>query len=257
MKKITLNKDKNIGKVLFIVEGLKTEYYLLNKIFTGIFDYQFERYDRMAKYNAKDEITSSVFVINTEESAFKFIDDTNEYLNKVFELLIDTYNFPVDRAAIFYIFDRDAHSNTDSEMIRNAIKSLSSSRDSNGFNRQGLLILSYPCIESFTVSNFISDSYRLDFETGRRLKKFIHAENINQSKISDETILHAVKEMNLALRKIDAAQADYDFNLDEFADLNLKVFNYQEDYFNEQNKNKLLSLLSIVFLDLGLMEVEE
>ena len=54
--KIKLNKDKNIGKVLFIVEGSKTEFYLLSKIFNKVFDYQYETIKRALpyeKYNAK------------------------------------------------------------------------------------------------------------------------------------------------------------------------------------------------------------
>lgn len=39
---IKLNKNKRIGKVLFIVEGEKTEFLILRKIFTTIFDYQLE-----------------------------------------------------------------------------------------------------------------------------------------------------------------------------------------------------------------------
>ena len=36
---IALNKDKSIGKVLYIVEGGRTEPYILWKLFTQIFDY--------------------------------------------------------------------------------------------------------------------------------------------------------------------------------------------------------------------------
>lgn len=39
---IRLNKEKSIGKVLFIVEGGKTEPYLLHRIFCNILDYQLE-----------------------------------------------------------------------------------------------------------------------------------------------------------------------------------------------------------------------
>ena len=35
---VKLNKDKRIGKVLFIVEGEKTEFLILRNIFTTIFD---------------------------------------------------------------------------------------------------------------------------------------------------------------------------------------------------------------------------
>lgn len=39
---IRLNKDKSIGRVLYIVEGGKTEPYILHHIFCKILDYQME-----------------------------------------------------------------------------------------------------------------------------------------------------------------------------------------------------------------------
>jgi len=47
---VKLNKDKRIGKVLFIVEGEKTEFLILRNIFTTIFDYQLETEKRNNKY---------------------------------------------------------------------------------------------------------------------------------------------------------------------------------------------------------------
>ena len=94
MNKIILNKEKNIGKVLLIVEGGHTEFYLLRKIFTQVFDFQYEKLDRMYKYkkfNKKEGIPSSVFVINTEESAITHIKDDNSFLNTMFEKLIGEY----------------------------------------------------------------------------------------------------------------------------------------------------------------------
>ena len=60
---IELNKNKRIGKVLFIVEGEKTEFNILHKIFTKIFDYQYESHKRSGKYkiyNKKDDPFSSI-----------------------------------------------------------------------------------------------------------------------------------------------------------------------------------------------------
>ncbi|AET59039.1 hypothetical protein HPL003_11410 [Paenibacillus terrae HPL-003] len=181
MTTIKINKEKNIGKVLLIVEGLKTEFYLIHKLFTQIFDYQYESLNRMLKYkksNSKEGIESSVFVINTEESAISFIDDSNDFLNNMFEKLIEDYDFPVDRSAIFYIFDRDADSNKDSELITNLIKTLSNSRENEGFTRQGMLLISYPCIESFVASGFIENTHDLEFKTGSELKRFLNEQKI-------------------------------------------------------------------------------
>lgn len=162
MRKFRINKDKNIGQVVFIVEGAKTEFYILYKIFTEIFDYQYETVKRGKTYkqfNKKDNPLSRVIVINTEESNIKFINKDNEYLNKLFEELIDSYNLNIDNASIYYIFDRDADSNTDSEFIENLLYKLKNSKENDDYYMQGILLLSYPAIESFTLSNFDNNSY--------------------------------------------------------------------------------------------------
>lgn len=256
MKTITLNKEKNIGKVLFVVEGLKTEFYLLHKIFTQIFDYEYEKLDRMDKYrkfNAKEGILSSIFVINTEESAIKYVDDDNEFLNRLFERLIDEYRFPVDRAAIYYLFDRDVKSNTDRSYIEQLIGDLSHSRDNNGFSRQGLLLLSYPAVESFIASNFIDDTVQLECEKGEEVKALLHQEGLNQSRIDERSLTKAVEEMEKAFAQIGVGRYD----LDDFAPANLHVFHHQEQHYDQHGKYKLMSLLSIIFLDLGIIEIEE
>lgn len=157
---IELNKGKSIGKVLYIVEGEKTEPYILHKLFTKVFDYQFETITRnkgYRKYNSKENATSQVFVINAEESNIKYIEKDNEFLNNLFKELIENYDFDIDNAAIFYLFDRDNQSNTNADMIKDLIKSLANSRENKDFLRQRLLLLSYPSIESFTLSNFQRD----------------------------------------------------------------------------------------------------
>ncbi|HEU4962819.1 MAG TPA: hypothetical protein VFV52_03030 [Bacilli bacterium] len=253
---ITINRERNIGRVLFVVEGLKTEFHLLHRLFTRIFDFQYEKLDRMdkyRKYNAKEKIASSVFVINTEESALQFVDDENEYLNRLFGRLIDDYRFPVDRAAIYYIFDRDVNSNTNRELIRGLLDQLTHARDTNGFSRQGLLLLSYPAIESFVASHFIKDTIELTYETGKDVKSYLEQEKINQSKISEQTLVQAVEEMLKSFAYFGAEEYD----LDRFAPTNLSIFDEQEQHHEQHQTYRMLSLLSVVFLDLGIVEIGE
>lgn len=252
---ITLNKEKNIGKVLFVVEGLKTEFFLLRKIFTQILDYEYKELDRIDKYrryNDKEGIESSIFVINSEESAIKFVSNDNEFLNNLFRRLIDEYQFPVDRAAIYYLFDRDVKSNTDREYIAKLIRDLSHSRDNNGFSRQGLLLLSYPAVESFIVSNFIDDTVHLEVEKGGEVKALLHQMKLNQSRIDERSLTKAVEEMEKAFLQIGVSHYD----LDDFAPTNLDVFHHQEQHYDQHATYKLMSLLSIIFLDLGIIEIE-
>lgn len=251
---IRLNKDKSIGKVLYIVEGGKTEPYLLHRIFCNILDYQLETILRdkgYRKYNSKENVTSQVFVINAEESNIRYIDRDNEFLNKLFAELIENYDFDVDNAAIYYIFDRDNKSNTDSEFIRNMLSVLVNSRD-NEFTRQGMLLLSYPSIEAFTFSNFVENSFEQGFKTGNKLKKHLQDCKINQSRIDENTIKHAVQELLTALDSMNLR----DLNVDAFGKSNMQIFEYEESKYVKDNLYYVLSLLCISLIDLGVIEVE-
>lgn len=99
-----LNKEKSIGRVLFIVEGGRTEFSLLKKIFCGILDYEYieKRRNRPNYFQSNKNKNSRVAVINTEESHISFVEDENNYLDNIFETLIIDYNFPVDNTAIYY-----------------------------------------------------------------------------------------------------------------------------------------------------------
>lgn len=235
---VLLNKNKAIGKVLFVVEGGWTEPYILRRIFTAIFDYQYETILRdkgYKKYNSKENPYSQVFVINAEESNIKNIDKDNQFLNHLFAELIENYDFDLDNAAIYYIFDRDHKSNTDDAFIKKMISLLANARDNKGYDRQGMLLLSYPAIESFTVSNFVENSFELRSETGHDVKIFAADNHINHQKLSQDALTGATKELFFALKSMELDS----INLDDFS----------ED-------NKKISLLTIALLDLGLIEIE-
>ena len=251
---VKLNKDKSIGKVLYIVEGNHTEPFLLSKIFNKILDYQYEtvlRGSTYHKYNSKINPTSQVFVINTESSNIKSIDKNNNFLNNLFAELITNYNFDVDNSAIYYIFDRDCKSNTDSNFILNSLKLLKNSRENDNFLRQGLLLLNYPSIESFTLSNFKNDSFLCKIDTGDNLKAKLESDKINQSHISEETLLAATNEMLNAFSTMNIQN----FDIDNFGDTNLKIFDHEETLYLKEQVYQALSLLSISLLDLGIIEI--
>lgn len=202
---IKLNKDKRIGKVLFIVEGEKTEFLILRKIFTTIFDYQLETEKRDNKYNIynkKDNSLSSIFVVNSKQSQIDSLNDY-EYLEKLYVKLQDEYKFPVDNASIYYIFDRDIETNN-LDTIKDLAKKLNNSKESDTYDIPGLLLLSYPALESFVVSNFKQDSFNLGFNLGSKLKIYAHENNYNHQKISEETLKFAVDEMYKGLTKVNA-----------------------------------------------------
>ena len=251
---VSLNRNKSIGKVLFVVEGAWTEAYVLRKIFTTIFDYQFEtilRQKGYKRYNSKENATSQVFVINAEESNIQYIKKDNQFLNSLFVELIENYDFDVDNAAIYYLFDRDNKSNTDIPFMEEMVSFLVNARDNEGYDRQGMLLLSYPSIESFTISNFEEQSFHKEFAIGQDVKQYAHQMNYNHQKISEETLLHAVKELLVALQEIEQKE----FEIDGYSNISKKVFDFEEQEFQTSGLYRVLSLLVVAFIDLGLLEI--
>lgn len=251
----SIHPDKRIGKVLFIVEGSKTEFLLIHKIFCNLFHYTYIEKKRNTpssyiKYiNGKDEF-SEIAVINTEESNIKFISDPNKYLDSIFELLIDQYHFPIDQAAIYYIFDRDAESNTNPNLICNYIQTLKNPYENDDYMEAGQLLLSYPSIESYIVSNFIDDTESLSYKLGSDVKHFIgqHKE-IQLNKISESTLLHAAQEFLTFLSK-----QNMTCEVDDFSETSLEVFQLQELLYNNNGTYLLFSMFTLALLQLGLIE---
>ena len=64
------------------------------------------------------------------------------------------------------------------------INKFNNSKESDTYDIPGLLLLSYPSLESFVVSNFQQDSFNLEFKLGSELKVYAHENNCNHQKPS-------------------------------------------------------------------------
>lgn len=265
--KFELQKGKRIGQVLFIVEGEKTEPNLIYRVFSGIFGYQMNRLYRNGAYRVfhkTDDPHSKITVINTEESNIQFIDKDNEFLNRMFTTLIEDYQLDIDNAAIYYLFDRDSASNTDEVFIRNMLSNLASARDANAdMTRQGMLLLSYPCIESFVGMNLITNSIQYcharGLRNGSELKRALHEDGLLANNIDERTIIHCVNELFRSLRAIGVNTENDAFmsSLDHFAENNNAIYEWQEAQRKKNRQYGLLSLLTVALLDLGLINIRE
>ncbi len=246
-----LNKNKSIGRVLFIVEGGRTEFSLLKKIFVDILDYNYierRRTNRANYFQSNKNRNSKVAVVNTEQSHISYIEDENSYLDDIFEELITDYSFPVDNTAIYYLFDRDPESNVDIDFIKNLILTLKDPYD-NGNLRGGVLLLSYPSIESYCISNFFNNTCDVSLALGSEAKTFIASNNhIQINNMNEETIMNAVSELNKYL-----GTEGIELDIDVFSRANMEIFNKQEQYYLSNSKYRLLSLLSVAFLQLGII----
>ncbi len=256
-KKVKFNKDKNIGNVIYIVEGERREIMLLGHIFSEILKYQevigIDRNGReRVKYISKENRNSKVFVINSEKSNIQSITNT-EFRDKQFELLKNyDEEFNYENIPIYYIFDCDRKK--DKENIKRLINTYINSREPSEENKYdsvgGMLLLSYPSIESFIISNFENDmikfNKRFNFET-QTLKEYIGLNKYDNQKMSINTLLNSFNELLKSLNNININE----INLDNIKKFNNEIFEYEQ-----KNKNQyMISLLLISFIDLGIIEI--
>jgi len=244
------NYNKKIGNVLFIVEGGKTEFYILKKLFGGILNYSYEEIKRSnnyeyKKYESKTQKNSRVFVINASESNIQFIGKNDDFIDQLFLRLINDYEFPVDHASIYYLFDRDGESNK-SEICLEMSKIYKNALD-NGIYRNGLLVLSYPSIESFVCLCFEKE---LEIKTGKELKRKNENLKINQQKINEKKILIATDLMIKILKE----QFSIEFDIDNAGTLSLELLIKQDEKYKNCKLFSVISLFSEILIDLGIIE---
>lgn len=249
-----LNKDKHIGRVLFIVEGSRTEFSILRQIFCNLLGYSYieKRRSRPTYFVSTNDRFSKVGVINTQESNIRDISENEAYLDEVFDILREQYQFPVDQSAIYYLFDRDPKSNTDSVLIEKYILSLTNPYDNDDY-KAGQLLLSYPSIESYIISNFRDTTNIPRFLLGKDVKAYIGGNtDIQINKISEETLIKAADEF---LRYLSSEQISFD--VDEFSEASHAVFTKQETEYLSGQGFRLFSMLTLAFLQMGIIEPEE
>lgn len=250
-----VNRDKRIGRVLFVVEGSKTEFVVLRRIFCNIFGYSYYARKRTeADFFVKEnDPYSKVAVINTRESNIRDISENEDFLDEVMDMLRNKYHFPVDQAAVYYLFDRDPDSNKDTALIRQYIDTLKNPYDNDNYYKAGQLLLSYPCIESYMFSCFKDCSYDIRFSIGADLKRHMgQNKEIQINKFSEETLIHATREFIDYL----SSEGVVDIDLDDFSTTSATVFDKQESYFNNGEGFRLFSMLTLAFLQLGIIETD-
>ncbi len=248
-----INKEKRIGRVLFIVEGSRTEFSILKQIFCNLLGYSYieKRRNKPSRFINNNDRFSQIAVINTRESNISDISENETYLNDLFDFLSMEYKFRVDQSAIYYLFDRDPESNTKPDLIEEYISSLADPYDNDDY-KAGQLLLSYPSIESYIISNFKTDVCDLRFGLGKELKSYI-GENtdIQMNKITEDTLLKATDEF---LKYLEKEQIEFD--IDDFAPTSLSIFEKQESEYNKNSKYRLFSMLTLAFIQMGIIVLD-
>ena len=255
MEKIVINRKKSIGDVVFILEGKDDEFRLFTSMFEKIFSIttircRTQKTD-LREYILPDNRDSVIYLLNAKSSAIKSIDD-KEYIGILFNKINGYFKIDISNAAVYYIWDRDKDSNK-YEKVKSLLEKFQNSRD-NGYEMQGLLLLSYPSIESFAISCFETDTPEIEI---KNIKKYLTSHKYNYNKIDENKLVNAVDVFLKRYKRIlnkDFSIIDVDLNM---KDNNIRIFDYEEKYYLNNKFYYYFSCIIISLLDLGLIELTE
>lgn len=259
-KNLRINKNKTIGTIVIVVEGESDEFRLLKKIFTEILDYSYVSLKRnkviQHEFKSKSNKNCTVIVANTSSSSIKSIIDDDDYKDKLYKLLKEDYHKSLKNTPIYILWDRDKNVDDDEDTTKKdyeiALDTFANSMD-NEYEMNGILLLSYPCHESYNLSNFKKQLWQESFFSSSACKKEFNESKYYVKNISDATIKLAIENMHRSM--LNYGVLSYDPS--DFKRVNKTIFRKEEEGFKKNKFFDALSLISIMFIDLGIVEIIE
>jgi len=254
IKSLKINFKKKINTVVLVVEGEEYEFDLFKQIFRNILHYQLVTKSRnKSEFKEYNEFvmcgneTSKIIIVNTKNSNIGSIEDDDNYRNELYKMLYEKYGLDIKNVPVYYVWDRDRGSN-DAKMVKGLIMKLSNPYENENFEN-GLLLLSYPCCEAYTISNFEKNKIFLN----ENIKDYVKNKCYRISLINRYKIQTSVLEMLKNLEKLKIKE----FNVDDMRDISIEAYEQEEKYYNKNNYYMLLSFISVIFLDLGIITFRE
>lgn len=277
MKKYKIDKSKNIGNVIFVVEGGNpetggTELRLLKKIFADVLNYEVQELRRGCEefigYGNNPQYR--VFALNLPKNQLTQLNEDS--IDELFRRLREEFKIKPEDCPIFFLYDRDVLSYKRNELRGQYVRKYTDPYG-NEYGDQGQLLLSYPAIESYLLSLIQDDVHQESFCLGKDVKPIltnticpdesdkadIHLKTVDLVLSDDNTeaerrIIHSINEMDKGLE----AMSIVDYDLDHLAPTLLDVYDFQQNKYTTENTFSLLSLVGMALLELGIIiEVEE
>lgn len=253
MTNYRIDKSKNIGNVIFVVEGGRpetggTELRLLKKIFSDILDYEVQELRRESDefIGHGSSPNCRVFALNLPKNQLTQI--TDDSLDMLFARLKSEFEIKPEDCPIFFLYDRDFKSYKRNEPRRYVRKYSDPYSDENG--NQGQLLMSYPAVESYLLSCIQNDVFQKSILLGRDLKTELESTGFSENAIETEDhLLHATIEMDKGMDAFGFGEYD----LDNLAPTLLGIYDAQQEKYAKEEAFSLLSLISLALLELGVI----
>ena len=120
-----------------------------------------------------------------------------------------------------------------------------------------ILIYSYDQLQMIGSEGSIGYCRSNGVVTGSDLKASLQQEGLIPNRITEETLLHCVRELftSLGMIGIDTDEEPFMASIDHFGENNLTIYNWEENQYASRGRYGLLSLMILALLDLGLITI--
>lgn len=251
---LKINTAAEIGTVVLIVEGHRDEFLIIQYIFCQLFMYKMTTRSPKNGEIRYAELTlgkNRVVILNAESSNMKSLFSVEEYIDRTYAELVFTHHIDIRNSPVFYIWDRDRQNNS-ANVVNELLRRLTSPYENKDTHEHGMLLISYPAIESMIVSSFDDISYLPDDYSC--IKEYVRDQKYNLKDIDEKKILMATKRMIDGVKEI-LGKTKFEIDLDSGE--MLKIFQEEEKYYSHSSRYRLLSLAMYVLVWLGIIQVEE
>lgn len=249
-----LNRNKRIGNVVIIAEGENPEFSIIENVFHNVLGYSVQKYKRSEKdiveLTGTDEY-SKVTIINSPTNNINSIDNAIDFYDLYYKEVFVKLGIDLFTDSVYVLFDRDPNNNRYGT-VKNLIEKLTESQnDSEEMN--GLLLLNYPSIESFTYSLYVDKSYDLHKRLGSEMKEVVNSLNLNSKVMSEENLIHATNGFINFLIENKFLDKDTDL-LDNLNVIGKPILDFQQEEYTRLNTFSCISQLVEILVDLQIIE---
>lgn len=243
MKKYRIDKTKNIGNVIFVVEGGRpetggTELRLLKKIFADILEYEVQELRRGSEEfigHGKNP-QFRVFALNLPKNQLTQL--TEDAIDVLFCRLREDFGIKPEDCPIFFLYDRDVLSYKRNELRGKYVKKYTDPYGTDmGEGQDAKAVLTHEICPDNCAD-----------KTDMHLKTvdLVFSEEASEA---EKRLIHTINEMDNGL----AAMGVHVYDLDNLAPTLLEVYDYQQRKYVEENVFSLLSLVGMALLELGVI----
>ena len=163
---------------------------------------------------------------------------------ELYKMAYKRYGIDLKNCPLYFVWDRDHDSNNE-KIVKKLLNELQNPYENPNYE-SGILLLSYPCVESYTISCF---------EKGKEFVRKDIKEYVNKDKqyklvnLNKHKLLHSTIDMINKIGKLGIKN----FDIDNFGKINRQIFDKEEEILKSKKEYYLLSLISYILLDLGII----